>query len=342
MKIIPTPGKLTCGYAGSTTDPVTHSPNVAEYVRLVGRRPATVSLWCHGAYDLYNGGEGWEREWVFPLKQCRELTSFSTVPHVVFMPAFTKADLSPRHTLQAILGGACDAHIHMIADDIAAFDRPLLASFGCEINNIGAINVAGDGWPWVADFNGAAGPALHAEANRYWVDRIRARLRARGAPDKVAWLHWTCWNTGGPAWNDSKHYFPGSDYVAALAVGVYGFWGPYQPTWATFAEHATPAWQELDQIQGAEGLPRFLEIGCGEDLAQPLKKSQWLTDAMAKAPQLFGLAGVWYWHDRQNAVPYVGAGAIDSSPQALAAYRSGAQRATYNASVVLVEAAVPV
>jgi hypothetical protein len=128
-----------------------------------------------------------------------------------------------RFNVPSILAGQWDAYIDQWADGAKAHGKPLLVTWGLEAN--------GELVPLVRGFlrgrrhyrrGGGrtlyAGPELVKKANRYVIDRVRAR----GA-DNILWgFHANNASLPKEPWNVMANYYPGDAYADWLGLSAYG------------------------------------------------------------------------------------------------------------------------
>jgi hypothetical protein len=271
----------------------------------------------------------------FPSRQVRTATAAGTIPFIRMEPRSTFRQGGPdrRYTMQSILTGGWDAPspgsdgLVRWCQEAAATGSPLLVEFGTEVN--------GSWFPWNGRWNGGArtggygdpslpdGPERFRDAYRHVVDVCRAA----GAANITWFFHVDAEGSPAAAWNSPAAYYPGDGYVDWIGVSAYGSLHP-KYGWHGFAR----TWERARrQLRGLSSKPiAVLETGVREDFRRPARKAEWITRALrairARFPEI---RAVSWWNER-----YRDAGAtidlrIDSSPQALRAYRRGIANRAY-------------
>ncbi len=297
---------------GEREDAVTREA-IDRFDQMVGRQQAIVAF-----------SSDWGNQ-AFPDRQLRIIYDYGAVPLVYWSPWDRGEMGSPpgagRFNLQSILDGKWDAYIDMWATQSRALEKPLLVSWGLEMN--------GFWFPWSGSYSGRdkpvqgcpkcfAGPETFKRAYRYVVDRVRAR----GATN-IVWV-WHANNTSDPEerWNAMAQYYPGPQYADWIAMSAYG------------TQYASEGWVSVDAAMVIpytalsrvdETRPIMLaEWGVGE-FPKKGDKGKWIAEFLERLPRDFPRirAGV-FWHERwQNADQSISNLRANSSPEALAAYRAG-------------------
>lgn len=176
--------------------------------------------------------------------------------------------VDPAHvSLAAIASGQYDSYLGAFAADVRGYGRPVILSFGHEMNG-----------PWYPWGRGHASPAVFVAAWRH----IVTLFRAHGA-DNVTWLWAFNVIHNGRRIAPPAPWWPGQSYVTW--VGIDGY---YRGTPATFAAVFGPA------IKAAHALTRdpifISETGVGPTANRPAE----IADLFAgvRAARLLGL--VWF------------------------------------------------
>jgi beta-mannanase len=316
--VIPAHGAYTGAFIdfGETEEDVTLE-TIEDFEAMVGKHQAII------ASSSYWGEQD------FPTRSLNLIWRHKSLPLVFWSPWDRpyEQDKGPdRFSLKAILAGQWDTYIDQWGDAARRFGKPLIVSFGNEMN--------GDWFPWSGTYYGAddwneqrqnwQGPETFKDAYRHVVDRVRAR----GATN-IKWMFHTN-NFAYPmdTWNFAPAYYPGSDYVDWLGMSVYG---------QQFKDEPNPdipplvdwPYQELCSLDPNKPI-MVAEWGTGdfpypfEDQAG-IKKPEWIRHALelfrTRYPRL---KAAIYWHERwQNADGSYSNLRVNSSVESLNAYRQG-------------------
>jgi beta-mannanase len=296
---------------GDTEDQVTLEA-IEQFEGLAGKRQAIIassSYWGEGS---------------FPARNLELIARHGALPLVYWSPwdrPYTQKRGPDRFRLESILAGEWDGYIDTWAYAACAFNRPLLVSWGLEMN--------GNWFPWSGCFynvrneqtgeaSAAEGPEIYKRAYRYVVDRVR--WRGAGC------IQWVFHPNNLPfpqePWNRMAAYYPGAQYVDWLGLSVYGMQFR-EGSWTAFDKLMEPAYRELCQLDPFK--PVILaEWGVGE-FPGVGDKAAWLREAFRTSQTDYPrLKAAVYWHERwQNADETYSNLRINSSPEALAAFRDG-------------------
>ncbi|HEY1581893.1 MAG TPA: glycosyl hydrolase [Chthoniobacterales bacterium] len=260
----------------------------------------------------------------FPNANLQMIWRHGSLPLVFWSPwdrPYEQKKGPDRFSLNAILAGTWNRYIDDWADAARGFGHPLIVSFGDEMN--------GDWFPWSGIYYGGnkkipgpvkrwEGPELFKRAFRYVVERVRAR----GAHN-IQWMFQTN-NYSSPVdvWNSAAAYYPGSAYVDWLGLSVYGQQFSEEP-WVDFPPLIEWPYEEMARVDRTKPI-MIAEWGVGE-FPNSGDKAEWIRDAFAlmerKLPRMKAAV---YWHERwQNEDQTYSNLHLNSSPEALAAYRKG-------------------
>lgn len=330
---IPPHGAYTGAFIefGDREDEVTLE-KIESFESLVGKHQAII------ASSSYWG------EQTFPEANVRLIARHGSVPLIYWSPwdrPYLEGRGPDKYSLLRILAGEHDAYIDMWADKAREIGWPIIVSFANEMN--------GSWFPWSGLHYGAGtevtgetsekfqGPETFKAAWRHIVDRVRAR-RA----DNVLWaLHLMMISDPNEPWNLAKEYYPGADYVDWLGLSVYGSQFPADPEWAPFLPLIEWPFEELSQLDPHKPI-MLCEWGAAE-LPHLGDRAEWISDAfqLMKEPKYARLKAAVFWHERwqnsdgENAGKYSNL-RVNSSPAALAAYRTGVADPFYLAEPLLV------
>ncbi|RMG41532.1 MAG: beta-mannanase [Candidatus Dadabacteria bacterium] len=327
QKVVPRPGFIYHAAFpdfGGPEDKVTLE-RITKFEDLAGKKIA----W---AYFSNN----WWRRIKYPQAAINTIHSHGSVPFVRLMARskFGKPRADKRYRLRKILSGKFDRAISAWADAAAASGIPMMVEFGSEVNGF---------WvPWNGKWNGrgrkkrygdphmADGPERFRDAYRHIVDIFRAR----GA-NNVTWVfHVNAISYPNAKWNTIKAYYPGDDYVDWIGVSVYGALNASE-AWLSFTEVLDQAYPQLVALSADKPLA-LLEFGVDERRHNPSLKAAWISEAInsiasGRYPRIRAIS---YWHENwRNAHGVESRLHINSSPEALAAYRSAVANSIFTSSV---------
>ncbi|HPB74419.1 MAG TPA: glycosyl hydrolase, partial [Chromatiaceae bacterium] len=313
--VFPEQGAYTGAYVdfGEGEDDVTYDA-IADFEQMTGKHLALVAF-----------GSFWGEQ-AFPDKQARIVAAYGAVPLIFWSPwdrPYMENRGPDRFNIPAILAGTWDDYIDRWADGAKAYGKPLLVTWGLEAN--------GSWFPWSGVFYGGgdiigeeqgrtlyAGPELVKRANRYVIDRVRAR----GA-DNILWGYHAN-NASLPKdtdWNGIAAYYPGDAYVDWLGLSVYGKIQRFDG-WPSFHDVMEDAYPALHRINPAK--PMILaEWGVGE--FPPGDKADFIRTAFASLKERYPLfRAAVFWHERWETEAGTFSNLrVNSSPESLAAYREG-------------------
>lgn len=288
---------------------------IEDFEKMAGKHQAIIassSFW----------GEG-----TFPMKNVQIISHHGAVPLIYWSPWDRpyKEDRGPdRFSLENILSGTWDSYIDAWADQAKTFGKPLLVSWGLEMN--------GNWFPWSGYFYGKAaasptangqsnigeGPHLFREAFRYVVNRVKSR----GAANILWGFHANNLAIPAEPWNSMAEYYPGADYVDWLGLSVYGKQLPGEE-WTSFHEAMNAAYMEICRLDPSKPVI-VAEWGVGE-YPRSGDKSAWIREAFeAMKDEYRRVKAAVYWNERwKNSDDTYSNLHIHSSPEALEAYRAG-------------------
>lgn len=293
----------------------------------------------------------------FPLENMEVMDQRGVVPWVILWPY-------PPYGLDQINSGELDAVFRARAKEVYDWSyggrRPCVVQFGTEIGL--------DVYPWGAANNGGwdligivdakphpLGPSKYVHAHR----RLWRIFAEAGCELTWSWHPFTehLGNTlNRPCW-----YFPGPEYTDW--VGIPHFLDQSgQGLWGTFEDGLRETLAQIEEIPGAADKPLYVEAMCQDRAGDPAFKEQFFRDLFARTGggefervTRNGWA-LGYWDDydavaeestaamryRAKYVPGLAVAAavplsmgIDSSPEALAAYREGVGGAGFTNKVRL-------
>jgi len=269
---------------------------IEAFAAAIGRQP-----------DLVSVAIGWARDGFDPGLVDR-ITARGAIPMISWEPYDSTLPQEPGAqegwTLDRILDGSRDAYIDSWAQGLAAEGVPVHVRFAHEMN--------GSWYPW-SEQRYANPPGSYAAAWRY----VHDRFTAAGATN-VVWL-WSP-NIAYTGSTPLAQVWPGADYVdLAGVVGYFGH-GRTDPTRArTFDEVFGPTIAELTALTG---MPVMISETAGTERGG--FKDDWVTDLLttvAARPEVTGFV----WFDVLKEADW----RVDSSPEALAAFRAALELPAY-------------
>jgi hypothetical protein len=257
----------------------------------------------------------------FPTEHVEAIRGTGAVPYIRMMPR-NRNDLlpDPDYPMQAFADGVYDDDLRAWAAAAKATGIPLIVEFGTEMN--------GSWFPWNAMWNGAGtrdgygdperfdGPERFSDAYRRIIDLFNEE-----GVDNITWVFHVDANPDPDRpWNRMVDYYPGDDYIDWIGVSAYG---PQEPgeQWRSFDEILAERWDEILAISPTGKPIAIAEWGVIDD-PDTGDKAQWIADAFSALdpdgpyPQI---AAISYWHENFDETNL----RVDSSPGALAAYRTG-------------------
>ncbi|MDD2463650.1 MAG: glycosyl hydrolase [Desulfobulbus sp.] len=261
----------------------------------------------------------------FPDKSVRIVAAYGAVPMLYWSPwdkPYSESKGPDRFNLHHILSGQWDSYIDAWADGARAYGKPLLVTWGLEMNGI---------WfPWSGKYYGGgkiighkdghplyAGPETFKQAYRYVIDRVRAR----GANNILWGFHVNNFSDPQKEWNKMAQYYPGKEYVDWLGLSVYGKLNRSEG-WADFVDMMHVPYHEIAKLDA--DTPIFLaEWGVGE--FPPGDKAGFIGKAFTLIPTQYPRVRLAvFWHERwENSDGSFSNLRAHSSPESLDAYRKG-------------------
>lgn len=312
--MMPDTGAYTGAYVdfGEGEDDVTFDA-IAAFEQMTGKHLAIVAF-----------GNFWGEQ-AFPAQTMDIVAGYGAIPLIFWSPwdrPYMERQGPDRFSLTDILAGKWDAYIDQWADAARAYGKPILVSWGLEMN--------GSWFPWSGVLYGGgrisgekdgkplyAGPELFKQAYRHVVDRVRARRAVN-----ILWgFHANNANIPDEPWNRMASYYPGPDYVDWLGLSAYGklFRGM---GWATFDRAMDGAYGEICRLDPQK--PVILaEWGVGE--FPPGDKAGFISQVFADLPVKYQrVKAAVFWHERwENEDGSFSNLRVNSSPESLDAYRAG-------------------
>ena len=317
---LPKEGAYTGAYMdfGEYEDDVTLE-RIEGFEELVGKHQAIV------ASSSYWGEQS------FPAANVNVIWSHGSIPLLFWSPwdrPYLESAGTDRFALTSIVAGQWDDYIDRWADGVREFNHPIMISFANEMN--------GSWFPWSGALYGGGkllpktrpdeanryeGPETYKAAYRHVVDRVRAR----GASNAIWIFHPMNYSYPSDTWNSLEQYYPGPDYVDWLGLSVYGQQFNDE-SWVDFPPMTDWPYKEICALDPAKPV-MLTEWGVGE-FPDDGDKSEYIAEAFRTMRNYPRLKAAVFWHERwQNADKSYSNLHVNSSPNALKAYREGVSAA---------------
>jgi hypothetical protein len=243
----------------------------------------------------------WRRE-MLPI------LTWESRPHLTSLAPGSDNAVDAKYQLSRIIAGDFDAYVDKWAADAKALGLPIGLRFDHEMN--------GFWYPWSEQANGNQ-PGEFVRAWRH----VHDRFTAIGATN-VIWI-WSPNVIGALKDVSLTQLYPGGDYVDWLGLGGY-YRKPIPGKPATFNNTFG---ESLTALRAVDDKPILLtEIGCTETGGNKPAWIQSLFNALAEQDDIIGFS----WFNQTvtaipvgEKLPVTNDWRIDSTPQALAAFRAG-------------------
>jgi mannan endo-1,4-beta-mannosidase len=280
-----------------------HPKLLDRYSHQVGRRPVIVSLYPNWSNPPFDPG------------MLNPIWSRGAVPLVTWEPWDRSGNGIP---LQKIAAGRYDGYIRRSAAEAAAWGNPILLRFAHEMN--------GDWYPWGRQDGNT--PELYVRVWRHVVGLFR-----QAGATNVQWVWAPNVNEeagplislpligGGPSHpHPFERYFPGDAWVDW--VGLDGFnWGK-SGEWQSFTEIFGSSYDSVTRLSSRPII--VTETASNERLGD---KADWIRSAFRDEIPRFPRIRAVVWFDEA----FSGVQArVDSSPEALQAFRAAIASPTYS------------
>jgi hypothetical protein len=300
---IPKQGAYTGAYidAGATEDEVDIAKLVA-FEKLVGKPQAII-----GFSNFWGKKE-------FPAKQVSEIQKYGAIPLIYWAPwdePYEVHQSQPKISLSKISSGEFDDYLRKWFRKSKEFDTPILVAWGLEMN--------GDWFPWSGvNYGKSKGPTQFIEAYRHIVDLARE--------EKATHLQWVFhanhFSSPEKDWNRIAAYYPGDSYADWLGISAYGM-QLSKDNWEEFRNMTEDPIQELSKLHPTKPI-MLAEWGVGE-FPKKGSKADFIRDGFIQMEKEYPrIKAAIYWHELwKNSDKTESNLKIDSSPEALAAYRRG-------------------
>lgn len=279
---------------------------IGDFSRTVGKQPALVKTFHTLDCDFSPGG------WCGRV--LREIAAAKSTNYVALDLMWNG---SPKTgVLEAVIAGKADEAFARTARQLAGIGSVVLLEPAWEMNGNWSYS-----WQGVANGGDASAPARYAAAWRRMVEIFR-----REGATNVRWVFnpnagnpLTYAPTGASHWNWYANYYPGDKYVDY--VGAHGFngptvWGGEYQDFATMFDGAKADHMLSDLVRRFPDKPIIIGEFATEEVAGR-DKGQWIGDAFRRLRTHPNVVGAVWFHMKKESD-----WRVDSSPSALAAYRS--------------------
>jgi len=220
------------------------------------------------------------------------------------LPAGTPPHAQPDYSLEKILSGAYDDYVRHWARCLSQVAKPVFLRPMHEMN--------GNWYPWGGTVNGN-NPAAFKQAWKH----MRHLFRQEKATN-VLWV-WCPFAHSVPdtPGNSMERYFPGKSEVDWLALDIYNH-SSQGSCWQSFSRIFDGTYRRLCAL--APDKPVMIaEIGCAEEGGD---KATWIREALQALTEKYKRVQVLVWFNVNKECDW----RIESSPQALRAFRKEARR----------------
>lgn len=298
-----------------------------------------------GVYVSNHWGKAGKVRIRFPRAAVRQTWNHGAVPLVRWMPWTTRwRRPDPQISMQRIIDGRYDGRMERWLRAAKETAVPMTVEIGTEVN--------GSWFPWNGKWNGGGetrgygkpgypdGPERFRDAYRRIIDLSR---RPRVGANNITWVfHPDAGSVPETWWNTMGYYYPGDGYIDWLFISAYGEQVPTgKPgNWETLREvlgrPSRDASPYAQFVALSPSKPRALiEFGVTEDPGAG-DKAAWITEALdSVSGGHYDFQMESYWSERwANGGGVVSDLRINSSPEALAAYRAAVANSFFETAPV--------
>jgi beta-mannanase len=276
------------------------------YAREVGAMPAIVNV-----------GSDWANYPNFDPTVMNNIRSRGAVPMYSWLPGSElqeNFDPRPVYSLVNITNGHFDSYIWQFAKAAKAWGHPFFLRFAHEMN--------GDWYTWST---GAGNPDHNTPAQFIAAWRHVHDIFQLAGATNVLWV-W-CVNTDQPGSTPVARDYPGDRYVDWVALDGFNWGDTRGYTWKSLVQVFHTTYIEVTRISN-----KPLMIAETGSVEQGGNKANWITQGfLTDLPLRLPRVSAVMWFD-EDLLPDV---RVDSSPAALAAYRSVVASPLYHAQVVV-------
>jgi mannan endo-1,4-beta-mannosidase len=273
-----------------------------QFTTKAGKRLAIVNRWEHWGLERGRIDVGW-------LNRVVQAGALPMVTWDPWDPNANPPDTQQQFLMRDVAGGAQDALIVAVADQLAHYEGPLFLRFAQEMN--------GTWYPWGKH---QSSPAEYVAAWRH----VHELFEQRGA-DQVTWV-WTVSEKNHP--EALALWYPGDDVVDWVAVDGYNwddpnYWrDPAGTTWRTLDQIFGPSFADLDSFVPPERPRMIAETASTERPGDPALKADWICDAFRRAlpTTLPAVQAVLWFNEAKEEAGRPFFWPLDSSPTAQTAF----------------------
>lgn len=220
------------------------------------------------------------------------------IPCITWEPMVKIKEIETMINYQQIVGGQYDAYLLHMANDIKAWNKPVIIRFAHEMNL--------ERYHWggpIEDFNKES-PEHYIKMFRYIVNFFRKQNA-----NQVLWVF--CPNVESvpnQSWNTPSHYYPGHDYVDILGMDGYN-WDisakiakdkkqSWVKPWASFKDIFENLYRELKKIAPYKPILVFETSSVNRKTIS--RKSLWLKHAIQTAKEWELIGMIWFQVNKEE------------------------------------------
>ncbi len=292
LKILPPPEGTA--YFGAYTDagPAADDVSIEKIKELESQLGQSLAF-------VYFSNNWFKGEIHFPMKSVEVCKQAGRIPYIRLMPwsEMRVRGSDPVFKMIDFVEGRYDEALTRWALDAKKANVPLMLEFGPEVN--------GNWFAWNGIWNGGGtshiygdptypdGPEVYRDAYRHIIE-LFSKLGVRN-------VTWVFHIDSAPAprvwWNHSFYYYPGDEYIDWIGVSVFGAQLPTH-RWSRFSQKLNQIWNEIEEVSSDKPIV-ISEFAAIEDRIDPLRKSQWIEEALISLrenPKFRRVKAVSYWN----------------------------------------------
>jgi hypothetical protein len=288
---------------------------LGQFEARAGKGVSILQRWEHWGL---NGGDTFDTKW---LRRVAASGAYPMLTWVPWDPTVPELAGQTGFLMRDIAAGAHDKYILDRAEEISEWDGPIFIRFAQEMN--------GTWYPWGKHQNS---PEEFIAAWRH----VHRLFEEHGA-GHVTWV----WNVSEKNHPESLGlWYPGDDVVDWVAVDGYNwdapqYWQQGGNTWRLLDQVFRPSFDDINMFVPADKPRMIAETATNERGDDPGKKAAWICDAFGRAlPEVLPeVKGVMWFDEPTNEGGWIVPWPIDSTEQALAAFRQSAGSDRYVGSL---------
>jgi beta-mannanase len=265
---------------------------------------------------IVNVGSDWATYPNFDPTVMNNIRARGALPMYSWLPdnyTYANYDPQPVYSLANIINHHFDAYIWQFARAAKAWGHPFFLRFAHEMN--------GNWYPWST---GSNNPDHNTVAQYVTAWRYVYNIFQLAGATNVIWV-W-CVNTDFPGSTPIAQDYPGNTYVDWVAIDGFNWGNTPGHQWESLNQVFGPTYAEVAKITNKPIM--IAETGSSE---QGGNKAAWITQGfLTQLPQDLPRVRAVMWFDEDLLADL----SIDSSPAALAAYRSVVASPLFQAHVV--------